>query len=256
MWRRRPPGAAPSPQPLRGTDARRARARPVARARALRGGTAQDAAARALAWLDQAFGRVDPALCLLLVQRLTANAAASSAPLICAASASRCVVRSASSLRLVCTCVVGRAAALERLRRCGECVLANAPKDAVELLVDLAEAQQGLTMSPQRLRERPSQRAARPAPCRLVWYVVLETEQRPASSAGRRCGRSTGVVGSVFTPPGPTMPTQVEAISSWMSPWFQAKLWLVRGGMNAHSAGVAQFGRRSRRRTSPDRRTA
>src|SRR6266496_4092931 len=28
-------------------------------------------------------------------------------------------------------------------------------------------------------------------------------------------------------------------ISSWMSPWFQAKLWLVRAGMNAHASGVA-----------------
>src|SRR2546423_12976148 len=34
------------------------------------------------------------------------------------------------------------------------------------------------------------------------------------------------------------MPIQVEAISSWMSPWFQAKLWLVRAGMNAHGGGV------------------
>ena len=25
-----------------------------------------------------------------------------------------------------------------------------------------------------------------------------------------------------------------------MSPWFHAKLWLVRAGMNAHAAGVAQ----------------
>src|SRR6266516_4558400 len=36
------------------------------------------------------------------------------------------------------------------------------------------------------------------------------------------------------------MPIQVDAISSWMSPWFQAKLWLVRAGMNAHAAGVGQ----------------
>src|SRR5437763_14277339 len=35
------------------------------------------------------------------------------------------------------------------------------------------------------------------------------------------------------------MPIQVEAISSWMSPWFHAKLWLVRAGMNAQAAGVA-----------------
>src|SRR5256714_13876505 len=35
------------------------------------------------------------------------------------------------------------------------------------------------------------------------------------------------------------MPIQVEAISSWMSPWFHAKLWFVRAGMNAHAAGVA-----------------
>ena len=35
------------------------------------------------------------------------------------------------------------------------------------------------------------------------------------------------------------MPIQVDAISSWMSPWFQAKLWLVRAGMNAHASGVA-----------------
>src|SRR6266516_7884950 len=35
------------------------------------------------------------------------------------------------------------------------------------------------------------------------------------------------------------MPIQVDAISSWMSPWFQAKLWFVRAGMNAHAAGVA-----------------
>jgi hypothetical protein len=34
------------------------------------------------------------------------------------------------------------------------------------------------------------------------------------------------------------MPIPVEAISSWMSPWFQPKLWLVRAGMNAHAAGV------------------
>ena len=27
------------------------------------------------------------------------------------------------------------------------------------------------------------------------------------------------------------MPIQVEAISSWMSPWFQAKLWDVRSGI-------------------------
>src|SRR5262245_55856209 len=25
-----------------------------------------------------------------------------------------------------------------------------------------------------------------------------------------------------------------------MSPWFQAKLWFVRAGINAHAAGVAQ----------------
>src|SRR5438552_1018097 len=47
-----------------------------------------------------------------------------------------------------------------------------------------------------------------------------------------------------FTPwfwtPGPTMPTQVEAISSWMSPWFQAKLWLVLAGIVAHASGVPQ----------------
>src|SRR2546423_14330497 len=36
------------------------------------------------------------------------------------------------------------------------------------------------------------------------------------------------------------MPIQVEAISSWMSPWFQAKLWLDLDGMNAHAACVAQ----------------
>src|SRR5437867_11009543 len=35
------------------------------------------------------------------------------------------------------------------------------------------------------------------------------------------------------------MPTQVEAISSWMSPWFQAKLWFVLAGMNTHASGVA-----------------
>src|SRR5438445_7068111 len=35
------------------------------------------------------------------------------------------------------------------------------------------------------------------------------------------------------------MPIQVEAISSWMSPWFQAKLWLVRAGIKAQAAGVA-----------------
>src|SRR5438552_10332815 len=43
-----------------------------------------------------------------------------------------------------------------------------------------------------------------------------------------------------FTPwfwtPGPTMPTQVEAISSWMSPWFQAKLWFVLSGMVTQGA--------------------
>src|SRR5882724_7738632 len=35
------------------------------------------------------------------------------------------------------------------------------------------------------------------------------------------------------------MPIQVEAISSWMSPWFQAKLCGVRAGIDAHSAWVA-----------------
>ena len=45
--RGRPPGHAPAPQPLRGPDARRARARRVARARALRGGTAQEPSAAA-----------------------------------------------------------------------------------------------------------------------------------------------------------------------------------------------------------------
>src|SRR5919108_1466459 len=44
----------------------------------------------------------------------------------------------------------------------------------------------------------------------------------------------------LFATPGPTIPIQVDAISSWMSPWFQAKLWLVRAGMNAHAPGVAQ----------------
>src|ERR671934_3024248 len=34
------------------------------------------------------------------------------------------------------------------------------------------------------------------------------------------------------------MPIQVEAISSWMSPWFHAKLLGPRAGMNAHAAGV------------------
>jgi hypothetical protein len=37
------------------------------------------------------------------------------------------------------------------------------------------------------------------------------------------------------------MPIQVEAISSWMSPWFQAKLWLDLDGMKAHASGVAQL---------------
>src|SRR5439155_2492540 len=37
------------------------------------------------------------------------------------------------------------------------------------------------------------------------------------------------------------MPIQVDAISSWMSPWFQAKLWFERDGMNAQAAGVAQL---------------
>ena len=32
----------------------------------------------------------------------------------------------------------------------------------------------------------------------------------------------------------------MDAISSWMSPWFHAKLWFVRAGMNAHAACVAQ----------------
>src|SRR2546421_448936 len=36
------------------------------------------------------------------------------------------------------------------------------------------------------------------------------------------------------------MPIQVEAISSWMSPWFQAKLWFVRAGMNAQADGEPQ----------------
>src|SRR5256885_1747734 len=36
------------------------------------------------------------------------------------------------------------------------------------------------------------------------------------------------------------MPIQVEAISSWMSPWFQAKLEFPLAGMNAHAACVAQ----------------
>src|ERR671923_36997 len=45
----------------------------------------------------------------------------------------------------------------------------------------------------------------------------------------------------LFATPGPTIPIQVDAISSWMSPWFQAKLWLVRAGMNAHAPGVAQL---------------
>src|SRR5437762_1088555 len=40
--------------------------------------------------------------------------------------------------------------------------------------------------------------------------------------------------------PGPTYPTQVDAMSSWMSPWFHAKLCDVRAGMNAHATGVAQ----------------
>src|SRR4026209_739460 len=39
--------------------------------------------------------------------------------------------------------------------------------------------------------------------------------------------------------PGPTYPAQVESISSWMSPWFHAKLWLVRAGIDAQVAGVA-----------------
>ncbi len=43
------PGHPVASQPLRGADARRARARPVARARALRSGSAQDEAARACA---------------------------------------------------------------------------------------------------------------------------------------------------------------------------------------------------------------
>src|SRR5207253_8104606 len=42
-----------------------------------------------------------------------------------------------------------------------------------------------------------------------------------------------------FLIPGPTYPAHVDAISSWTSPWFHAKLWLVRPGMKAQAAGVA-----------------
>src|SRR4051794_1897813 len=38
--------------------------------------------------------------------------------------------------------------------------------------------------------------------------------------------------------PGPTYPAQVLAISSWMSPWFHAKLLAVRAGMKAQAASV------------------
>src|SRR5438094_5786140 len=44
----------------------------------------------------------------------------------------------------------------------------------------------------------------------------------------------------MFRTPGPTYPTQVEAISSWMSPWFQANVWFDGGGIDAHAAWVAQ----------------
>src|SRR5262245_26383472 len=40
--------------------------------------------------------------------------------------------------------------------------------------------------------------------------------------------------------PGPTYPTHVLAISSWIDPWFHAKLDGPRGGMKAQASGVAQ----------------
>src|SRR4029077_10257666 len=82
---------------------------------------------------------------------------------------------------------------------------------------------------------------------------MISVTTRPSRTLSSVRPRSDNVVGrtsvwsvqtSLTCPaaltPGPTYPTQVEAISSWMSPWFQAKLWGVRAGMDAHDAGVGQ----------------
>ena len=59
-----------------------------------------------------------------------------------------------------------------------------------DLLVDLAEAEQRLSMSSQRLRHGPVESGSTHGPA-VGLVVVLETERGSSSSAGRRCGRST-----------------------------------------------------------------
>ena len=60
--------------------------------------------------------------------------------------------------------------------------------------------------------------------------VVLQAEQRQHRRPVVGVVGPDVVVLAEVPDPGPTYPAQVEAISSWMSPWFHAKLWLVRGG--------------------------
>ena len=69
------PVHAPAPQPLRGPDARRARARRVARARALRGGSAQEPVASASACASRSFAEAIQALIWFSLRFLPPNSA-------------------------------------------------------------------------------------------------------------------------------------------------------------------------------------
>ena len=75
-----------------------------------------------------------------------------------------------------------------------------------------------LLSAPGRARARP--RRSRPS-----------GRTAPGSSAGGSCGRSTWCESTpLFATPGPTKPTHVLPISSWMSPWFQANPGVTHSG--------------------------